>query len=39
MDAMNLWPVVRHALLYGGMLSAALSVMLIALLWMNRKFC
>jgi hypothetical protein len=35
MDAMNLWPVVRHALLYGGVLSAALSVMLIALLWMN----
>jgi len=32
---MSLWPVVRHALLYGGVLSAVLSVLLLGLLWMN----
>ena len=35
MDATTLWPVVRHALLYGGVLSAVLSVLLLAVLWMN----
>ena len=35
MDAMNLWPVVRHALLYGGVLSAVMSVLLLGLLWFN----
>jgi hypothetical protein len=35
MDAMNLWAVVRHALLYGGVLSAVLSVLLLGLLWIN----
>ena len=35
MDAMTLWPVIRHALLYGGVLSAVLSVLLLGLLWMN----
>jgi hypothetical protein len=34
-DVMTLWPVVRHALLYGGVLSAALSVLLLAVLWIN----
>jgi hypothetical protein len=32
---MTLWPVIRHALLYGGVLSAVLSVLLLGLLWMN----
>ena len=35
MDAMTLWPIVRHALLYGGVLSAVLSVLLLGLLRMN----
>lgn len=35
MDAMILWPVIRHALLYGGVLSAVMSVLLLGLLWMN----
>ncbi len=30
-----LWPIVRHALLYGGVLSVALSLMLLGVLWMN----
>jgi hypothetical protein len=34
-DAMTLWPVIRHALLYGGVLSAVLSVLLIGVLWLN----
>lgn len=32
---MTLWPVIRHALLYGGVLSAALSALLLGVLWMN----
>jgi hypothetical protein len=32
---MTLWPVIRHALLYGGVLSAVLSVLLVGTLWMN----
>jgi hypothetical protein len=32
---MTLWPVIRHALLYGGVLSAVLSVLLLGLLWTN----
>lgn len=35
MDGKSLWPVVRHALLYGGVLSAVLSVMLLGVLWIN----
>ena len=35
MDAMILWPLIGPALLYGGVLSALLSVLLLALLWMN----
>jgi len=35
MAAMNLWPVIRNALLYGGVLSAVLSVLLVGLLWIN----
>jgi hypothetical protein len=35
MDAMTLWPIIRHALLYGSVLSAVLSVLLLGLLWMN----
>jgi hypothetical protein len=35
MDAMTFWPVIRHALLYGGVLSAVLSMLLLGLLWMN----
>ena len=34
-DTMTLWHVVRHALLYGGVLSAVLSVLLLGVLWMN----
>jgi hypothetical protein len=34
-DAMSLWPVVRHALLYGGLLSAILCVLLLGVLWLN----
>lgn len=32
---MTLWPIVRHALLYGGVLSGALSVLLLGVLWIN----
>lgn len=32
---MILWPVIRHALLYGVVLSAVLSALLVGLLWMN----
>jgi len=32
---MTLWPVVRHALVYGGVLSAVLSALLLGLLWFN----
>jgi hypothetical protein len=32
---MTLWLVVRHALLYGGLLSAVLSVLLLGILWFN----
>jgi hypothetical protein len=35
MDATALWPVVRHALLYGALLSAVLSVLLLGVLWIN----
>lgn len=35
MDAMTLWPVVTHALRYGAVLSAVLSVLLLGVLWMN----
>ena len=35
MDAKTLWPVIRHALLYGGVLSAVVSVLLLGLLWIN----
>ena len=35
MDAMTLWPIVRHALLYGGVLSSVLSVLLLGLLRTN----
>src|SRR4051794_20135300 len=35
MDATTLWPVIRHALLYGGLLSAVLTVLLLGVLWMN----
>lgn len=31
----SLWPVVRHALFYGGVLSAALFVLLLGVLWIN----
>jgi hypothetical protein len=34
MDA-TLWPIIRHALLYGGVLSAVLSVLLLGVLWIN----
>jgi hypothetical protein len=37
MDAITLWPVIRHALLYGAVLSAVLSVLLLGLLWMNSE--
>jgi hypothetical protein len=32
---MTLWPIIRHALFYGGVLSAVLSVLLLGILWMN----
>src|SRR5215471_10588119 len=32
---MALWPVIRHALIYGAVLSAALAVLLVGLLWIN----
>jgi hypothetical protein len=32
-----LWPVVSHALVYGGVLSLVLSILLIALLWFNAE--
>ncbi len=35
MDPTTLWPVIRHALLYGGVLSAVLFVLLLGLLWTN----
>jgi hypothetical protein len=35
MDSMILWPVIRHALFYGAVLSAVLSVLLLGVLWMN----
>ena len=35
MEATALWPVIRHALLYGGVLSAILCVLLLGLLWIN----
>jgi hypothetical protein len=35
MDAVMLWPVIRHALLYGCVLSAVLVVLLLGVLWMN----
>jgi hypothetical protein len=35
MDATTLWPVIRHALLYGAVLSVVLSVLLVGLLWIN----
>jgi hypothetical protein len=35
MDALIFWPLVRHALLYGVVLSAALSLLLFGILWMN----
>src|SRR6476620_5191945 len=31
------WPVVRHALIWGGILSAIVSVLLLALLWANAE--
>jgi hypothetical protein len=34
MDA-TLWPVIRHALVYGGVLSAVLSILLLGILRMN----
>lgn len=34
---MPLWPIVSHALLYGGVLSLVLSVLLIGLLWFNAE--
>jgi hypothetical protein len=33
---MTLWTVIRHALVYGVVPSAVLSVLLLGLLWMNR---
>jgi hypothetical protein len=35
MDALPLWPVIRHALIYGAVLSTVLAVLLLGLLWMN----
>jgi hypothetical protein len=35
MDGTTLWPVIRHALLYGAMLSAMMCALLVGLLWMN----
>jgi hypothetical protein len=35
MDPTALWPVVRHALLYGEFLSAVLCVLLLGVLWIN----
>jgi hypothetical protein len=35
MGAATLWNVTRHALFYGAVLSAVLSVLLVALLWAN----
>src|SRR5215475_7091862 len=35
MDATTLWPVIRHALLYGAVLSVVLFVLLVGLLWIN----
>lgn len=35
MDATTLWPVIRHALIYGAVLSAVLSVLLLGILWIN----
>jgi len=35
MDATSLWPVIRHAMLYGGVLSVVLSVLLLGLLRIN----
>lgn len=35
MDAMSLWAVIRHALVYGVVLSAVLSVLLLGVLWIN----
>jgi len=32
---LTIWPVVRHALLYGGVLSAALAALLLGVLWIN----
>jgi len=32
---MTLWPVIRHALLYGGVLSAVMSGLLVGILWFN----
>jgi len=35
MDAVTSWTVVRHALAYGGVLSAVLVVLLLGVLWIN----
>lgn len=35
MEAATLWPVIRHALLYGVVLSAILCVLLLGVLWVN----
>ena len=35
MEIMILWPVIRHALAYGVVLSGILCVLLLGLLWMN----
>lgn len=32
---MTLWPVIRHALMYGGVLSVVLCVLLLGVLWIN----
>jgi hypothetical protein len=34
-DSTIFWPVVRHALFYGAVLSAVLCVLLVGVLWLN----
>jgi hypothetical protein len=35
MDVQTLWPVIRHAFTYGGVLSTVLTLSLLGVLWMN----
>jgi hypothetical protein len=35
MELMTLWPIVRHALAYGGVLSGISCVLLLGILWIN----